>query len=63
MVHHPNNNHRNGCCFLTTGIFIMTVANAVEETTREERQLSILYRRTLKVDGYLNEKYPGGALA
>lgn len=50
-----------GCCSLTTGIFIMTVANAVEEAKRENRDLGIPYWRTLKADGYLNDKFPGGA--
>jgi alkylated DNA nucleotide flippase Atl1 len=49
-----------GCCSLTTGIFIMTAANAVEEAGQEGRLLDIPYWRTLKVDGYLNPKYPGG---
>jgi len=49
-----------GCCSLTTGIFIMTAANAVEEALKENKNLDIPYWRTLKADGYLNEKYPGG---
>jgi len=52
-----------GCCSLTTGIFIMTIANAVEEViTRGEKSAltKIPYWRTLKSDGFLNEKYPGG---
>jgi alkylated DNA nucleotide flippase Atl1 len=49
-----------GCCSLTTGIFIMTAANAVEEARREGKVLDIPYWRTLKADGYLNPKYPGG---
>jgi len=52
-----------GCCSLTTGIFIMTAANAVEEAKRENRDLDIPYWRTLKADGYLNDKFPGGAAA
>lgn len=51
------------CCSLTTGIFIMTAANATEEATKEGKNLNIPYWRTLKADGYLNEKYPGGAEA
>jgi alkylated DNA nucleotide flippase Atl1 len=51
------------CCSLTTGIFIMTAANAVEEGIREGANLNIPYWRTLKTDGFLNEKYPGGAEA
>ena len=54
-------NHRvKACCSLTTGIFIMTVANAVEAAGREGKSLDIPYWRTLKADGFLNEKYPGG---
>lgn len=48
------------CCSLTTGIFIMTAANAVEEANREGKSLDIPYWRTLKADGFLNPKYPGG---
>ena len=51
------------CCTLTTGIFIMTAANAVEEAAREGTNMHIPYWRTLKADGFLNEKYPGGAQA
>jgi alkylated DNA nucleotide flippase Atl1 len=54
--------HRvKGCCSLTTGIFIMTAANAAEEALQQNRDLNIPYWRTLKTDGYLNDKYPGGA--
>ncbi len=41
----------------------MTVANAVEEAiAKGERSAltKIPYWRTLKADGFLNEKYPGG---
>ncbi len=55
--------HAKGCCSLTTGIFIMTAANAAEETNQEIKSLKIPYWRTLKADGYLNDKYPGGAVA
>jgi hypothetical protein len=56
--------HRvKACCSLTTGIFIMTAANAAEEAANEGKSLHIPYWRTLKTDGFLNEKYPGGALA
>jgi len=57
------NRNVKGCCSLTTGIFIMTIANAVEEAiARGERSglARIPYWRTLKADGFLNEKYPGG---
>jgi len=47
-----------GCCTLTTGIFIMTAANAAKETGGR-----LPYWRTLKGDGSLNEKFPGGAIS
>ncbi len=54
--------HRvKGCCSLTAGIFIMTAAHAAEEANPEDTDLVIPYWRTLKTDGYLNEKFPGGA--
>ncbi len=52
-----------GCCTLTAGIFVMTAANAVEEAKQAGCDLDIPYWRTLKTDGYLNEKFPGGAEA
>ena len=56
--------HRvKGCCSLTTGIFIMTAAHAAEEAAKEGKSVNIPYWRTLKVDGFLNDKYPGGARA
>lgn len=57
-------NHKvKGCCSLTTGIIIMTVANAVEEAIAQGDRSALTripYWRTLKADGFLNEKYPGG---
>jgi alkylated DNA nucleotide flippase Atl1 len=38
----------------------MTAANAVAEAARAGKKLKIPYWRTLKADGFLNEKYPGG---
>jgi alkylated DNA nucleotide flippase Atl1 len=53
--------HRvKACCSLTTGIFTMTAANAAEEAAAEGKPLDIPYWRTLKSDGFLNPKYPGG---
>jgi hypothetical protein len=52
-----------GCCSLTTGIFITIAANAAEEAAREGKDLGIPYWRTLKSQGFLNEKYPGGIRA
>lgn len=51
------------CCSLTTGIFITIAANATEEATREGKDLRIPYWRTLKANGFLNDKFPGGAKA
>lgn len=42
-------------CTLTTGIFITIAANAAEET-----KSGLPYWRTLKMGGFLNDKYPGG---
>jgi len=50
--------HTQYCCTLTTGIFITIVANAAEEMQRD-----VPYWRTIKNDGQLNTKYPGGAEA
>jgi len=36
------------CCSLTTGIFIMTAANATGEAAKEGKNLNIPYWRTLK---------------
>jgi alkylated DNA nucleotide flippase Atl1 len=51
------------CCTLTAGIFTMTIANAVEEV-KAQGEISNLSKipwwRTLKSDGFLNDKYPGG---
>jgi hypothetical protein len=49
-----------GCCTLTSGIFVMTAANAVADAAKEGRDIGVPYWRTLKIGGYLNEKYPGG---
>ncbi len=38
----------------------MTIANAVEEVAKEVEDSSIPYRRTLKSEGFVTEKYPGG---
>ncbi|MGA9117395.1 MAG: MGMT family protein [Bacteroidota bacterium] len=61
ICRHLAKEHRvAGCCSLTTGIFIMTAAHAAEEAGKEGSPLAIPYWRTLKTDGYLNEKFPGG---
>jgi hypothetical protein len=38
----------------------MTAANAAEEGITEGKDLGIPYWRTLKAEGFLNAKYPGG---
>jgi alkylated DNA nucleotide flippase Atl1 len=43
------------CCTLTTGIFVTIAANAAKETNGDTP-----YWRTLKNNGELNKKYPGG---
>lgn len=53
--------HVKGTCSLTAGIFILIAANAAEEAETEGKNLDIPYWRTLKAEGFLNEKYPGGA--
>ena len=47
-------------CPLTTGIFAWVSANASEEIKANGEGKGIPYWRTLKSDGSLNEKYPGG---
>jgi len=47
-------------CPLTTGIFAWVSANASEEIKASGEGNGIPYWRTLKSDGSLNEKYPGG---
>lgn len=44
------------CCTLTTGIFVTIAANAAAETGSD-----LPYWRTIKNNGELNDKYPGGA--
>jgi alkylated DNA nucleotide flippase Atl1 len=50
----------DACCTLTTGIFIMTAANAAEEAKQAGAINNNPYWRTLKSEGFLNDKYPGG---
>jgi alkylated DNA nucleotide flippase Atl1 len=52
--------HVKACCTLTAGIFTMTAANAAEEMKAEGKENSLPYWRTLKAEGELNPKYPGG---
>jgi hypothetical protein len=38
----------------------MTAANAAAEASERGEDRNLPYWRTLKIDGYLNQKYPGG---
>jgi hypothetical protein len=51
------------CCTLVIGIFIMTAAHAAEEAKGKGERDITPYWRTLKMDGVLNDKFPGGAKA
>uniref|UniRef100_A0A7C3UPE8 Uncharacterized protein n=1 Tax=candidate division WOR-3 bacterium TaxID=2052148 RepID=A0A7C3UPE8_UNCW3 len=48
------------CCPLTTGIFARIAAEAAEELRKEGKKNITPYWRTLKADGEINPKYPGG---
>ena len=50
-------------CSITTGIFAWIAAHAAEEARAEGKKRITPYWRTLKADGVLNEKYPGGTKA
>ena len=47
-------------CPLTTGIFARIAAEAAMEDAQEGKKMITPYWRTLKSDGELNQKYPGG---
>lgn len=50
-------------CPLTTGIFIRIAAEAAEEDLRNGRKKITPYWRTIRDDGTLHEKLPGGIKA
>ncbi|MFQ6032357.1 MAG: hypothetical protein ACE5K2_05485 [Candidatus Zixiibacteriota bacterium] len=50
-------------CPITTGIFAWIAAHAAEEMAGEGKKRITPYWRTLKRDGVINEKYPGGVKA
>ncbi|MEW6685686.1 MAG: hypothetical protein AB1393_05715 [Candidatus Edwardsbacteria bacterium] len=50
-------------CPITTGIFAWIAAHAAEEAIAEGGKNITPYWRTLKSNGELNEKYPGGIKA
>lgn len=47
-------------CPITTGIFAWIAAHAAEESASEGKKDITPYWRTLKSNGEINEKYPGG---
>ena len=47
-------------CPIVTGIFAWITAFAAEEDARDGKKRITPYWRTLKSDGRINEKYPGG---
>lgn len=51
------------CCSLTTGIFINIAAYAAEELKEKGEKNITPYWRTLKTNGVLNHKFPGGSEA
>jgi alkylated DNA nucleotide flippase Atl1 len=50
-------------CPITTGIFAWIASHAAEEAAAQGKKDITPYWRTLKSDGELNEKYPGGVEA
>ena len=50
-------------CPLTTGIFLRIVAEAAEESRRAGKKRITPYWRTIRDNGQLNEKFPGGVRA
>jgi hypothetical protein len=56
-------NNVDVACPLTTGIFIRIAAEAAEEDLRNGRKRITPYWRVIRLDGSLNEKFPGGVKA
>ena len=52
--------HAETACPITTGIFSWIAAHAAEEAAAAGEKKITPYWRTLKKDGELNAKYPGG---
>jgi hypothetical protein len=50
-------------CPVTTGIFMNISAHAAEEMLAQGRKRVTPYWRTLKANGELNDKFPGGVAA
>lgn len=55
--------HADFACPITTGIFAWIAARAAEEDVADGKKRITPYWRTLKSDGELNPKYPGGIAA
>lgn len=53
----------NFACPITTGIFVWIAAHAAEEAAAEGKKRITPWWRTLKGEGELNPKYPGGIAA
>ena len=53
----------DSACPLSTGLFIRIVAEAAEEDRRSGKKRVTPYWRTLKDDGSLDAKFPGGVQA
>lgn len=50
-------------CPITTGIFAWIASHAAEEDRKAGKKRITPYWRTIKSDGQLNDKYPGGIAA
>lgn len=55
--------HADIACPMTTGIFIRIAAEAAEEDLSKGKKQITPYWRVLKMNGSLNEKFPGGTKA
>lgn len=57
-------NHKTEtACPITTGIFAWIASHAAEEDRKSGKKRITPYWRTIKSDGQLNDKYPGGIAA
>jgi hypothetical protein len=55
--------HANVCCPITTGIFAWISAHAANEAQAAGKKRVTPWWRTVKAEGELNPKYPGGLAA
>ncbi len=53
----------DSACPMTTGIFLRIAAEAAEEDLRGGKKRITPYWRTIRDDGKLNDRFPGGAKA